>query len=422
MIIFVCAIRPMNYQETLKYLFSQLPMYQRDGKSAFKKDLKNIKLLCKHFGNPQHAYDKIHIAGTNGKGTVAHLLAAVFQQSGLKVGIYTSPHYKDFRERIKVNGNYINKRQVSAFTKKVIDQIDAIKPSFFEITVAMAFDHFKREKVDLAIIETGLGGRLDSTNIITPKLSVITNISLDHQSMLGNTIRKIAKEKAGIIKKEVPVVIGERQDVSEEVFMKVAKKKASKIWFAADFRTKKIARLETQKLSDPYLPINTKTARAAIQVWNIEKLGVHVSLKNLQKGILNFKSIAGYIGRWHVLQNKPLVIADSAHNEGGVSLLIQQCLAIKKPKQLHFVIGFVKDKSLEKILSLFPKGASYYFCKAKIARALSASSLAQEAKEVGLEGRAYKSVKTALAAAKRKANLDESVIVCGSIFVVAETL
>ena len=422
MIIFVLSRDLMNYKETIKYLFSQLPVYQRDGKSAFKKDLKNIKLLCKHFDNPHRDYDTIHIAGTNGKGTVAHMLAAVFQQSNLKVGIYTSPHYKDFRERIKVNGQYISKRQVTAFTKKVIDQIDAVRPSFFEITVAMAFDHFKREGVDLAIIETGLGGRLDSTNIITPKLSVITNISLDHQSMLGNTIRKIAKEKAGIIKKGVPVVIGERQNETKEVFTRVAAKRSSRITFAEDLKIKKIQKQQKQKLSDPYLPKNRNTAMAAIQVWNKEKLGVDVSLKNLQKGILNFKSISGYIGRWHKLQKKPLVIVDSAHNEGGVSLLVKECLAYKKPEQLHFVIGFVKDKPLEKILSLFPKEASYYFCQAKIPRALSASNLSKEANKVGLSGKAYKSVNTALAAAKRRAKVDNAVIVCGSIFVVAEVI
>lgn len=397
-------------------------MYQRDGKSAFKKDLRNIKLLCEHFDNPYEDYETIHIAGTNGKGTVAHMLAAVFQQAGLKVGIYTSPHYKDFRERIKVNGKYIGKRRVSAFTKKVRDQVDYIKPSFFEITVAMAFDHFKKEKVDIAIIETGLGGRLDSTNIITPKLSIITNISLDHQSMLGNTIRKIAKEKAGIIKKGVPVVIGERQQESEGVFTKMATKRSSKIYFAEDLKLKKLYKSDKLKFSDPYLPINSITAMAAIYVWNSQKLGIHISNQNLHDGILNFKSISNYIGRWHILQNKPLIIADSAHNEGGITLLIKQCLAYRNPEELHFVIGFVKDKSLDKVLRLFPSEASYYFCQAKIPRALPAKELQSLATNYALEGKAYKSVNFALNAAKQVANNSDLTIVCGSIFIVAEIL
>lgn len=397
-------------------------MYQRDGKSAFKKDLNNIKLLCDHFGNPHEYFDTIHIAGTNGKGTVAHMLSAVLQRSGLKVGIYTSPHYIDFRERIKVNGEFIDKRRVSAFTKKVINQTEHIRPSFFEITVAMAFVHFKREKVDIAIIETGLGGRLDSTNIITPKLSIITNISLDHQSMLGNTIKKIAKEKAGIIKKGVPIVIGERQKGSEGVFIKVAAKQSAEITFAEDLKIKNPINQQKTKLLNPYLTINSRTATAAIEVWNKHKLGVYISKDNLQQGLLNFATISKYIGRWQILQEKPLVIADSAHNEGGITLLISRILESYQADRLHFVLGFVKGKPLDRVLKLFPDQSNYYFSQAQLPRALPVKELSVQASKYKLRGNAYHSVMEAKNMAISKAHLDDLVIICGSIFVIGEVI
>lgn len=412
----------MTYKETLDYLYRQLPMYQRKGKQAFKKDLKNIKLLCSHFGNPQTRFPSIHIAGTNGKGTVAHMLCAVFQSAGLKVGLYTSPHYKDFRERIKVNGSYISKRKVSRFTKSVKQQIEVIRPSFFEITVAMAFTYFEEEQVDIAIIETGLGGRLDSTNVITPKLSVITNISMDHQSMLGNTIKKIAKEKAGIIKRDVSVLVGERQADTIDVFTKTAAKKSSRIYFADQLSPLKKSDLGKGPLSNPYLKLNARTVRAAVSIWNLEKLGKHISQKTLSYGIKNFRSVSNYIGRWHVINQKPLTIADSAHNEGGVSLLINQLLKFSEAKKLHFIFGFVKDKPLDKVLDLFPKKASYYFCQAKIPRALSSKDLKSQAASYNLAGRDFKSVKGALRSAKSLANPADTIVVCGSIFVVAEIL
>lgn len=412
----------MNYKETLTYLFKQLPMYQRKGRSAFKKDLKNIKSLCKYFDNPQHEFDSIHIAGTNGKGTVAHILAAVYQSAGLKVGLYTSPHYRDFRERIKINGEYISKLKVTSFTKKVIDQVDQIKPSFFEITVAMAFDHFRNEEVDIAIIETGLGGRLDSTNIITPKLSIITNISFDHQSMLGNTLKKIAKEKAGIIKKGIPIVIGKNQKETDSVFRKTAKRKSSKIYFAKNLIKTKNKPTKSSQLKNPYLSENIRTAKAAIEVWNNHKLGKKITMKIKDKAIANFRVISNYKGRWQILSNDPLVIADSAHNEGGLSLLLKEISKKYDECQIHFVLGFVKDKELSPLLQKFPKGASYYFCNAQIPRALPSKDLKSLAEEQELYGKSYKTVRSALQAAKRRATKADIIVICGSIFVVSEII
>jgi len=397
-------------------------MYQRQGKRAFKKDLTNIKLLCKVFGHPEQSFPSIHIAGTNGKGTVAHMLSAIFQSAGLKVGLYTSPHYKDFRERIKINGSYISKRKVSSFVRKVRSQVDTIRPSFFEITVAMAFDHFRNEQVDLAIIETGLGGRLDSTNVITPVLSIITNISLDHQSMLGNTLAKIAKEKAGIIKKGIPVLIGEKQSETTTVFTKMANKKKSNIYFAKDLVSENKVNTKDHKLKNPYEQLNSRMAKAAITVWNKEQFGKQISKKVLQKGIAKYRSISSYIGRWQVLDRSPLVIADSAHNEGGVSLLIKQLLKNNQPSDLHFIVGFVKDKPLDKVLRLFPDEAHYYFTQAKIARALSPEDLKNQASELGLKGKVYKTAKGALRSAKRNTTANETVVICGSIFIIGEVI
>jgi len=412
----------MTYKQALDYLYSQLPMYQRQGKKAFKKDLKNIKSLCKYFDDPQDAYPTIHIAGTNGKGTVAHMLSAVFQQAGLRVGLYTSPHYKDFRERIKINGEYIPKRKVSSFTSKVKQQIESLRPSFFEITVAMAFQHFKNEKVDIAIIETGLGGRLDSTNIITPRLSIITNISLDHQSMLGNTLTKIAKEKAGIIKEKVSVVIGEKQKATTKVFANVAKKRGSKIYFAEDIVDDSKGNKGSTPLQNPYETMNARTVRAALAIWNEEKLGIRINKKTISQGIASYRSISNYLGRWQILSKAPLVIADSAHNEGGVSLLVNHLLCFYEPSRMHFVIGFVKDKPLARVLNILPKEARYYFCQAKIPRALPADSLKQEASSFGLVGESFMQTHNAFRAAKRNVATKDIVIVCGSIFVVAEVI
>jgi len=412
----------MIYQAAIDFLYSQLPMYQRQGKTAFKKDLTNIKLLSNEFENPERSFPSIHIAGTNGKGTVAHMLSAIFQSAGLRVGLYTSPHYKDFRERIMINGSYISKRKVSSFVSKVQAQIDTIRPSFFEITVVMAFDHFRNEQVDLAIIETGLGGRLDSTNIIMPVLSIITNISLDHQSMLGNTLRKIAKEKAGIIKKGVSVLVGEKQSETTAVFKKVAEQKKSKIYYAIDIVSEKKVETNDQKLRNPYEQLNNRTSRAAISIWNQEQLGKQISEQVLEKGIKNYRLISNYIGRWQVLDHSPIVIADSAHNEGGVSLLIKQLLEKNQPTDLHFVVGFVKDKPLDKVLRLFPDKAHYYFTRAKIPRALSPEDLKNQAGELGLKGKVYKTAKGALRSAKRNATANETVVICGSIFIIGEVI
>lgn len=410
----------MTYKESLDYLYSQLPMYQRQGKSAFKKDLTNISLLCEHFHDPHNGFASIHIAGTNGKGTVAHMLAAVFQEAGLRVGLYTSPHYKDFRERIKINGEYIPKRKVSRFVKLVKERVADIRPSFFEITVAMAFFYFKNEQVDLAIIETGLGGRLDSTNIITPQLSIITNISLDHQSMLGDTIREIANEKAGIIKKGVPVLIGERQVETTKIFEEAAIEKNAKIYFADDLDNG-IGVEEGQKLiPNPYEAINSKTVRAAVAIWNKEKLGIRIGESMVNTALKSYKSTTNYIGRWEILNERPLIIADSAHNESGISILVNQLLKSYKPHNMHFVIGFVKDKPLNKVLSLFPTQSTYYFCHAKIARALPSQDLQRSASNYNLKGKTYASVKEAVSAAQSLAHKDNIVIICGSIFVIGE--
>ncbi len=418
-------------------MYTQLPMFQRVGSQAFKKDLTNIKLLCEHLGNPFEKYPCIHIAGTNGKGSTAHLISAILQEHGYKVGLYTSPHYRDFRERVKINGKYISRKYVVDFVENNKAVFEKIKPSFFEITVALAFDFFAKEKVNVAVIETGLGGRLDSTNIITPILSVITNISFDHQQFLGNTLKKIAGEKAGIIKKNIPVVIGETQEETVTVFEKKAKAKKSEIIFA-DKNYQVVKKSENlthtnfdilkngqtffsnQKINlhGSYQTKNIATALQAIDVlpesFSIKKSKIASALSNLKK-LTNFK------GRWQVLQKDPIVLCDSAHNEGGLSLAMSQLKSLKI-KELHFVLGMVNDKSIEKMLNFFPKEAHFYFCKPDIPRGLEVEILAQKAAELGLNGRAYSSVKNALRAAKKKAGKNDLVYVGGSTFVVAEVI
>lgn len=426
-----------QYNAILDYMYTQLPMFQRVGSQAFKKDLTNIKLLCEHLGNPFEKYPCIHIAGTNGKGSTAHLISAILQEHGYKVGLYTSPHYRDFRERIKINGKYISRKYVVDFVENNKAVFEKIKPSFFEITVALAFDFFAKEKVNVAVIETGLGGRLDSTNIITPILSVITNISFDHQQFLGNTLKKIAGEKAGIIKKNIPVVIGETQEETVTVFEKKAKAKKSEIIFA-DKNYQVVKKSENlthtnfdilkngqtffsnQKINlhGSYQTKNIATALQAIDVlpesFSIKKSKIASALSNLKK-LTNFK------GRWQVLQKDPIVLCDSAHNEGGLSLAMIQLKSLKI-KELHFVLGMVNDKSIEKMLNFFPKEAHFYFCKPDIPRGLEVEILAQKAAELGLNGRAYSSVKNALRAAKKKAGKNDLVYVGGSTFVVAEVI
>jgi dihydrofolate synthase / folylpolyglutamate synthase len=441
-----------RYQQTLDFMYAQLPMYHRVGAAAFKKDLTNTLALCEHLGNPHQKFPSIHIAGTNGKGSVSHFLSGICQAAGLKVGLYVSPHYLDFRERIRVNGIYIPKQKVIDFVAQNKDVITAIQPSFFEMCVAMAFDHFAREKVDIAIVEVGLGGRLDSTNIITPLLSVITNISFDHMDMLGNTLPLIAGEKAGIIKKGIPVVVGETHPETAPVFLNKAEQEFAAIIFA-DQHFETIAVAETlgnsvfhvRKNGKPYMPDfeaeiagpyqskNVSTALQAVDIlWQLPDFQLILKNKNanaalgeyIAKAFCKLRALTKFQGRWQLISQNPMVLCDSAHNEAGLNEVFQKLEiypALAKAK-LHIVTGFVNDKDLSKALVCFPTSATYYFAKANIPRGLDKDLLKTQAAEFGLHGRAYASVRRALGAAKRAANGDDVVLVVGSIFVVAEVL
>lgn len=412
----------IKYKETLDFIYSQLPMYQRQGKSAFKKDLSNIIALCDHLDNPHMKIKTIHIAGTNGKGSTSHIIASILQAYGYRVGLYTSPHYMDFRERIKINGQLVSKNFVTKFVDRVKPYLGEIQASFFEITVAMAFDYFATEEVDIAVIETGLGGRLDSTNILSPVLSVITNISMDHVSMLGDSIQKIAFEKAGIIKEDTPVVIGQRMNETTPVFELKANEMVSKLSFADDLVSEKEVdeSLKIMANPGPFQSENLRTSLAAIKVFLNIELEKFDQVK-VKSGIKNLGKNTYYIGRWEVLGSKPRIIADSAHNEAGIKLIINKLLS-EKFEKLHIVIGFVKDKEVEKILPLFPSSARFYFAKANIPRGLEAALLKAKGENFGLKGRGYVSVKNAIQAAERKANDRDLIFIGGSIFVVAEAL
>ena len=406
----------MTYRKTLTYLLEQLPMFQRVGAAAYRSDLTNIIQLCDILGNPQNDLKCIHIAGTNGKGSVTHIIASILQEQGYKVGVFVSPHYKDYRERIKINGNYISKKFVAAFVEENIDKFKNINASFFEITTAMAFEYFKEKKVDYAVIETGMGGRLDSTNIITPLLSVITNISFDHQQFLGNTLPKIATEKAGIIKQGVPVVIGETQKETKPVFVKKAKATSSKIFFAdAVIKSKEFK----TDLKGSYQQKNIPTALMAIAV--LKKENIKISDKAISKGLKHVAKNTNFMGRWMVMKKKPLIVFDSAHNEAGIRELKYE-IRNTKYEILHFVFGTVADKDISKVLALLPKNAKYYFCKANIPRGLNAEELKKQACEFKLKGAIFSSVKKALSAAKKNANKHDMILVSGSVFVVAEVL
>ncbi|MDF1866744.1 MAG: bifunctional folylpolyglutamate synthase/dihydrofolate synthase [Saprospiraceae bacterium] len=430
-----------KYQETLNYLFSQLPMFQRVGPMAFKKDLTNTLALVEAFGHPQNDFPSIHIAGTNGKGSTAHMLAAILQKRGFKTGLYTSPHYRDFRERIKINGQYISKNEVIDFVQYNKALFKEIKPSFFEISVALAFYHFSKEKVDIAIIETGLGGRLDSTNIITPLLSVITNISFDHMNLLGNTLPEIAGEKAGIIKSKIPVIIGENQPELRSVFIEKAKKENSPIYFADEYFSVELkgdnithSKFDVFKNQEPYLnnltlnlhgAYQTKNLLTAIQTIEILDQEYPQFNSKIEKekwlGLSDLKGLTNMLGRWEIIGQNPTILCDSAHNPAGLSIVISHLNKIKFEK-LHMVLGFVSDKSLDEVLKLFPKKAKYYFAKPDIPRGTDAKKLMEEARVFGLKGRTYVSVKNALKAAKRAAKPNDLIYVGGSIFVVAEVI
>ena len=402
----------MTYEETLDWMFAQLPMYQREGKAAFKKDLTNTVAFSKILNFPENKFKSIHVAGTNGKGSTSHMLASILQEAGYKVGLYTSPHLKNFTERIRSNGVEIPQQKVAAFITKNRDFLEAQKLSFFEMTVGLAFDYFASEKVDIAIVEVGLGGRLDSTNIITPELSVITNIGLDHTQFLGETLPEIAFEKAGIIKHKIPVIIGEEQVAVKQVFLKKAEAENAPIYFASDT----VKTFKTDLLGN-YQQRNLKTAVGAIKLLK----GFQVSEQNIEKGLLNVVKNTNLKGRWQVLQEHPKVICDTAHNTEGLEVVLQQ---LKKEtfKKLHIVLGFVSDKKLEDVLPLFPNNASYYFCKPDIPRGLSAAVLQEKAIPFDVIGEKYTSVKEALNSALLNANQQDVIYVGGSTFVVAEII
>lgn len=426
----------MNYAETINYLFSRLPMYSRIGAAAFKNDLTNTITLCNRLDNPHKKFKSIHIAGTNGKGSVSHMLAAVLQTAGYKTGLYTSPHLKDFRERIKIDGKEVSEEFVINFTEKIKPLIEQIQPSFFEITVAMAFDYFAEQQVDIAIIEVGLGGRLDSTNIITPELSVITNIGYDHMNMLGNTLEAIAGEKAGIIKEKIPVVIGEYNTITAPVFLNKAKEKNAPISFAnkkrniPDWQWKNhelIAEAAEEHKTDRkhfHLDLTgiyqTKNLLTVLEACSLLhdmgwKTGEHI----IQKALPHVKKLTGLHGRWEIIHHNPVVILDVGHNEDGIKQIVQQ-LELTPHKNLHIILGMVKDKEIGKVLSLLPKSAEYYFTQAAIPRALDAEALKAEGEKTGLSGKIFDNVNIALKEAMVKADKEDLILICGSVFLVGE--
>ena len=411
-------------------------MFSRIGAAAFKKDLTNTITFCKHLGDPQHKFKSIHIAGTNGKGSVSHMMAAILQTAGYKVGLYTSPHLKDFRERIKINGAEISEDFVTGFTEKIKPLIEEIEPSFFEITVAMAFDYFAKQKVDIAVVEVGLGGRYDSTNIITPELSVITNIGWDHMNILGDSLEKIAFEKAGIIKQNIPVVIGEFLPETKPVFESIAKEKNALLRLATKERNIAGWKWEEHELivevAEPgktdhkkyhldlpgiYQSKNLLTVLEACSV--LKDLNYDLTEDDIRHGLQKTKKLTGLHGRWEIIHEHPTVVLDVGHNEDGIKQIIQQ-LELTSYHDLHIIIGLVKDKEVEKVLSLLPHSAHYYFTQAQIPRALAADVLKAKAKSQNLNGDVYADVNTALKYAKAKAHKDDLILVCGSVFLVGE--
>lgn len=405
----------MNYKETTTWMFSRLPMYQFQGATAYKEDLRRTELLASHLGHPENKFKSIHIGGTNGKGSTAHMLAAVLQQAGYKVGLYTSPHLKDFRERIRIDGKKIPEVSVVEFIEENKRFLEHHQLSFFEMTVGLAFDYFAKSQVDICIVEVGLGGRLDSTNIINPELSVITNIGLDHIQFLGDTLQKIAAEKAGIIKRHTPIVIGETQSELKAIFTGKARSLQADISFA----DKEINQVLPCSLMGDYQKINIKTVLQSLAV--LKARGFAISKIHIKKGLENVQKLTGIRGRWELLLETPKTICDTAHNRGGLTLVFNQ---LKKESfaLLHIVIGMVNDKNLEKLLDIFPKQAQYYFCKPNIPRGMDAELLAEKFHNVGLKGQAYGSVKIAFEAAKKQASNFDIIFVGGSTFVVAEVL
>ena len=429
----------MTYQETINFLYERLPMFTRIGAAAYKKDLHNTLALLEPIGNPQSIFKSIHIAGTNGKGSTSHMLAAVFHANGYKTGLYTSPHLKDFRERIKVSDSdqliMISESFVIDFVERMTPQLDLVEPSFFELTVAMAFEYFAEQQVDIAIIETGLGGRLDSTNVIAPELSIITNIGWDHMNLLGDTLDKIAYEKAGIIKQHTPVVIGETLPETKQVFEEKAAVENAVAFYAEDYAItdtqlsmdsievllKKSGQVLKYKTDLPgiYQQYNLRTVINAIQVlkdkgWQFDDAKTYYALEHV-------KALTGFHGRWEVIRNNPYVVVDVGHNEDGIKQVLKQITAMQQRVQkVHIIIGMVKDKEVQKVLQLFPHDYKYYFTNAHIPRAMPALELQQKASAFGLSGNIFEDVNDAIRSALSIAGSDDMIVVCGSVFVVGE--
>jgi dihydrofolate synthase / folylpolyglutamate synthase len=427
----------LTYQQTIDYLYTQLPMFSRVGAIAYKADLHNTIALCNSIGNPHQKFKSIHIAGTNGKGSTSHILASIFQAAGYKTGLYTSPHIKDFRERIRINGVMIPQEVVVDFVAETKGISDEIKPSFFELTVAMAFDYFAKEKVDIAIIETGLGGLLDSTNVITPILSIITNIGYDHQNILGNTLQEIATQKAGIIKENIPVVIGETIPETNDIFITTALEKNATIIFAEENYTTTSTSFTENKLVCQVKNINTNNTTSftlgltglyqsknictiLTAVGKIRNLGFNISETSLQQGLQDVKESTGLRGRWDILQQNPTIITDVAHNKDGISQVLNQLKTIYPTATLHFVLGFVNDKDVDSVLQLFPQNAQYYFTNAHIPRAMPFITLQEKAASASLIGKGFDNVNEAISAAKQNADKNDVIMICGSFFVIAE--
>lgn len=426
----------MDYPQTLDYLMQKLPMFSRIGTAAFKKDLTNTRILCEFLGNPQQKIKTIHIAGTNGKGSVSHMLAAILQQAGYKTGLYTSPHLKDFRERIKLNGKLCEKSFVVDFTQRIQPVIEKIEPSFFEITVAMAFDYFASNAVDIAVIEVGLGGRFDSTNIIRPELSVITNIGWDHMNLLGNSLDKIAFEKAGIIKENIPVIVGEVLPETRPVFEQTATEKKAPLEFAqeqyyvSDWQYAhhhlqiSVAALPGEERMEYQLDLpgiyqtrNLLTVLSAVH--RLQAGGWKLQISDIRQGLGQVKKLTGLHGRWETISENPAIILDVAHNEDGMRQVAEQIELISY-RELHIIIGMVKDKAISRILSLLPKTANYYFTRSQLPRALPETELAAIAGESGLRGKTFPDVNTALREAKSHAHKADVILICGSVFLIGE--
>ena len=405
----------MDYRQTLDYMYSQLPMFQRIGPAAYKADLSNTLALCELLGHPEEGFRSVHIAGTNGKGSVSHMIASVLQQAGYKTGLYTSPHLKDFRERIRIDGRMIPKEKVVEFIAGHKKKFENIGLSFFEMTVGMAFDHFSREKVDIAVVETGMGGRLDSTNVLTPVLSLITNIGYDHTQFLGETLEEIAQEKAAIIKAGIPSIVGETQKETMKVFIDRANKVGSKLIFA-----------DQEIQTDLHPPLQGRWQRknmlsvlAAISA--LKRSGFNISAEQVRDGLQNTIKNTGLSGRWQILHKEPLAVCDIGHNREGITEVINM-ISQTPHDQLHFVLGLVADKNVEPVLQLLPASATYYFCRADIPRAMEAGELQRMAFKHDLTGKQYSSVREAYSAALENAKAGDLVFVGGSTFVVAEVL